>query len=72
MLDVTLVDAVPRRTAVIRGRMRPQDLPVFLAHAFDAVAAAVAKQGAHVTGPPVTVYQALGANEGPFGTGGRG
>jgi hypothetical protein len=57
---------------VVHGRLRPRDLPAFLGRAFDAVAAAISRQDTHVTGPPVTVYQALGANEGPFGTGGRG
>jgi effector-binding domain-containing protein len=63
MTEMMLVDAVPRRTAVIHRRLRPQDLPAFLRGAFDAVAAAVARQGTHVTGPPVTVYRVLSGDE---------
>ena len=63
MIEMTLVDTAPRRTAVIHRRLRPRDLPAFLGGAFDAVAAAVARQGTHVTGPPVTVYRTLGGDE---------
>lgn len=63
MTEMTLVDAAPRRTAVIHRRLRPRELPAFLGGAFDAVAAAVDRQGTRVTGPPVTVYRILGGDE---------
>jgi effector-binding domain-containing protein len=63
MMEMTLVDAVPRRTAVVRGRVRPRDLPAFFARAFDAVTTAVSEQGVHVTGPPLAVYRLLAADE---------
>ena len=61
--EITLVDAVPRLTAVVHGRLRPEDLPGFLGPAFEAVSTAVERQGAHVTGPPLTVYRKLGGAE---------
>lgn len=63
MTEMTLVDAPPRRTAVVRGHVRPEDLPAFLARAFEAVSAAVDKQSTHVTGPPVTVYRTVSGDE---------
>lgn len=62
-LEMTLVDVPPRRTAVVRRRMRPQDLPAFLGRAFATVADAVARQGAHVTGPPFTAYRVVTGEE---------
>ena len=61
--EITLVDAVPRPTAVVHGRLRPEDLPDFLGPAFEAVAAAVERQGSHVTGPPFTAYREVGGTE---------
>jgi effector-binding domain-containing protein len=61
--EITLVDAVSRQTAVVHGTLRPQDLPAFLGPAFETVAAAVARQGAHVTGPPFTAYRRLTGEE---------
>jgi effector-binding domain-containing protein len=60
---MTLVDTTPRRTAVIHRRVRLRNLPDFLGGAFDAVAAVVARQDVHVTGPPVTVYRVLSGDE---------
>jgi effector-binding domain-containing protein len=61
--EITLVHSEPRVTAVVDGRLRPEDLPGFLGPAIEAVAAAVERQGAHVTGPPFTAYQAVGERE---------
>jgi hypothetical protein len=75
MTEMTHVDPVRRHTAVVRSRLRPEELPTFLAGAFDAVGRAVAKEGIHVTGPPLTVYRPLrGATStwGPASGGNRG
>ena len=49
MIEMTLVDTAPRRTAVIHLQLPPRDLPAFLGRALDAVAAAVTRQDTHVT-----------------------
>ena len=61
--EITLVDAAPRPTAVVHGRLRPAELPGFVGPAFETVAAAVERQGAHVTGPPFTAYRELDGDE---------
>lgn len=57
MTEMTLVDAAPRRTAVVHGNVPRSDLPAFLRWAFTSVAEVVERQGAHVAGPPVTIYR---------------
>jgi effector-binding domain-containing protein len=58
MADIELNRTVARPTAVVRGRVSMAELPAFLARAFDAVTAALTRQGVHVTGPPLAMYRA--------------
>ena len=57
MGDIELNRTIPRATAVVRAIVPMRDLPAFLSHAFAAVANALARQGVHVTGPPLALYR---------------
>jgi effector-binding domain-containing protein len=61
MDDIELNHTIPRTTAVVRARVPMRDLPGFLSHAFAAVAEALARQGVHVTGPPLALYRSVPA-----------
>jgi len=57
MEGVELNRIVPRHTAVVRATVPMRGLPAFLSRAFAAVADALARQGVHVTGPPLALYR---------------
>jgi effector-binding domain-containing protein len=59
MDDIELNRTAPRATAVVRAVVPIRDLPAFLSHAFAATADAVARQGIHVTGPPLALYRSV-------------
>jgi effector-binding domain-containing protein len=62
MGDIELNRTVPRATAVVRATVPLRDLPPFLSRAFAAVADALARQGVHVTGPPLALYHSVSAD----------
>ena len=57
MADMELVRNSPKQTAVVHGRIRPEDLPAFLSGAFEAVSAVLGRQGIRVAGPPCALYR---------------
>lgn len=59
MDDIELSRTIPRATAVVRATVPMRDLPTFLSNAFAAVAGALARQGIHVTGPPLALYRSV-------------
>ena len=59
MEGVELNRIAPRHTAVVRATVPMRELPAFLSHAFAAVADALARQGVHVTGPPLALYRSV-------------
>lgn len=57
MGEVEVNRTILRPTAVVQGTVPMRDIPEFLGHAFIAVADVLARQGVHVTGPPLALYR---------------
>jgi effector-binding domain-containing protein len=59
MGDIELNRTVARATAVVRAKVPLGEVPAFLSDAFAAVAEVLARQGVHVTGPPLALYRSV-------------
>ncbi|GGM95017.1 hypothetical protein GCM10009721_21630 [Terrabacter tumescens] len=59
MNEIRTVETTEQPTAVLRATVAMDELPAFFARAFTAAAAAVAKQGRDVAGPPFGLYRSM-------------
>jgi len=59
MSEYSLVDYEPRPTAVVRGRVKLQDLPAFFAHSLPLVLQAIEAQGVRPGGEPFAYYRGV-------------
>lgn len=57
--EISLVDLLAQRTAVVRGRATPETIPDFLGSAFEAVARIAPTQGLQLIGPPFARYGSM-------------
>ena len=59
MNEIRTVETTEQPTAVLQATVAMDELPAFFARAFAAAAAAVAKQGRDLAGPPFGLYRSM-------------